>query len=60
VDQALDFLGKRNSVYHITLDAHLEVVAERARKRGYLGRHGKEGVTAWLDLVHGNLGTGQP
>ena len=55
VDEVLCALGSHSTVYHITLDAQLDVVTERVRQRGDLERHGQEGLAAWLNLVHGHL-----
>ena len=51
VDQVLAELLSVSAVYHITLDAHLDVVVERVRKRGDLGEHPPEWLAAWLDHI---------
>ena|SRR5258706_11189884 len=40
-----------SAVYHITLDAQLDVVVERVRRRGDLSEHPPEWLAAWLDHI---------
>jgi broad-specificity NMP kinase len=51
VNIVLAELQPLSAVYHITLDAQLDVVVERVRKRGDLGEHPPEWLAAWLDHI---------
>jgi hypothetical protein len=51
VTEALQALLPISAVYHITLDAELDVVIERIRKRGDLAVHPPEWLAAWLDHI---------
>ena len=55
-DEVVHALGNRSAVYHITLDAQLDIVTERVRRRGDLARHTAEGLAAWLELVRSQSG----
>ncbi|MDF1514103.1 MAG: hypothetical protein P1S60_09860 [Anaerolineae bacterium] len=46
--KAVDALA---TVYHVTLDATLEVATERVRQRGDLERHPPDFVSGWLELI---------
>jgi hypothetical protein len=40
-----------SAIYHFTLDAQLDVIVERVRRRGDLGQHPPEWLAAWLDHI---------
>ena len=51
VEPVLAGLQPISAVYHFTLDAQLDVVVERIRKRGDLAQHPPEWLAAWLDHI---------
>ena len=46
--KAVDSLA---TVYHVTLDATLEVATERVRQRGDLERHPPDFLSGWLEFI---------
>ena len=51
VDCVLKDMDSLATVYHVTLDATLEVATERVRLRGDLERHPPDFVSGWLELI---------
>jgi len=51
VNCVLKALGSLATVYHVTLDATVEVATERVRQRGDLERHPPDFVSGWLEFI---------
>lgn len=51
VNQVLQSLLPLSVVYHVTLDAQLEVLTARVRERGDLAMHPADWLSAWLDHI---------
>jgi len=51
VNGVLKAVGSLATVYHVTLDATLEVATERVRQRGDLERHPPDFVSGWLEFI---------
>ncbi len=51
VNTILKAVGSLATVYHVTLDATVEVATERVRRRGDLEAHPPDFVSGWLELI---------
>jgi adenylylsulfate kinase-like enzyme len=51
VNRVLKAVGSLATVYHVTLEATLEVATERLRQRGDLDRHSPDFVSGWLEFI---------
>jgi len=51
VNDVLRAVGSYSRIHHITLDAELDVVAERVQRRGDLDEHPRDFLAGWLQLI---------